>query len=145
MVTSRLPRRQNYKKNGAANAILKALEQLHSAFYPRPFKQPKHGDDVPANFSFEPVTDPYATQADLIQLIGQSGNNLHRGSAKRILSVNSPIQVNFPEIITWHNKIEVLLRVHLMPLFESNTLFICILRNIDDAERVQVVLAEPTH
>ncbi len=52
-----------------------------------------------------------------------------------------PTQFNFPDVLRWLKKIGALLSFHVVPLFESGTLLLCVLRNIDDNERAQVVFA----
>src|SRR5215204_2315764 len=53
-----------------------------------------------------------------------SGDVLHRGTLKKLLTNRDPIQVHFPEILTWGQKISVLLRRHSIALFDGATVIL---------------------
>jgi len=78
-------------KNGPPIGSL--LENLHQDFYPLPL-------DKGENLQFSPTKDDYLTKEDLISLNHYSGDVLHRGTLKKLLTNRDPIQVHFPEILT---------------------------------------------
>jgi len=51
------------------------------------------------------------------------------------------VNVNIPEIISWAQKINDLLSVHTIPISEKEAI-ICVLRNMEDNNRVQVATVE---
>jgi hypothetical protein len=121
----------------SAEDIIKALENIHPAFYPIPHLQEK----TSIGFNLTAFTDGYLTKDDLKHLVQLSGSHLHRGSLKKILKGRQPTQFNFPDVLEWLKKIGKLLSTHMIPLFEEGTLVLVVLRNLQDDERVQVAFA----
>jgi hypothetical protein len=58
-----------------------------------------------------------------------------------LLSSKSPIQTNFPDMVTWGQKIWNLLGNHIIARLSGSPL-LCVLKNRDDG-RVQVALVRP--
>ncbi len=121
----------------SADDIIKQLEHLHPTFYPEAAEQdPKDRRHVTA------VKSGFLTKAELLLLNGKCGDQLHRGSIKKLLSPRTPFQKHFSEIIDWTQKIEVLLRLHLISLFDGKTSVICMLRDASNNNRSQVAIVE---
>jgi hypothetical protein len=128
------------KKAWSAQLIIEELSKLHPSFYPFPTTQLK----LPGgpNFHLTPLKpDDYLSKDDLVRLWNHCGDHLHRGSLKKLLKARMPTQFNFPDVSGWLTKIGALLSFHVVPLFEPGTLLLCILRNRDDNEAVQVAFA----
>lgn len=127
------------KKEFSAGRIINQLEKLHSDFYPHACKQVKVQENV---FHLEKVTEVYMGKEELVALYNKCGDFLHRGSLKKLLSGKQPIQKNFPDIVAAVNKLAILLNFHRISLADGDTQIICMLRNKDNQNRVQVVIAE---
>jgi hypothetical protein len=79
----------------------------------------------------------------LLALYGATHRYVHRGSLKKMFSMDVPIdvRVNIPEIISYAQKINDLLSFHAIAINE-NHIMICMLRNAEDNQKVQVAAAE---
>ena len=119
----------------SADEILDRLTKLRPEFYPHQCKQIKWGD----GWTFE-IQDPSPLPKEkLLELYGKTHSHLHRGSLKKLLSSDMPIdvKVNMPEIMEWTQKIHDLLSLHLIVINKDN-MHVCMLRNAEDNNRVQV-------
>ena len=125
-------------KEYSADRILTSLEALHSDFYPKPVQHIQLG---PTSHHLQDIKDGFMTKVDLSRLYKKCGGILHRGSVKRLLTDKMPIQTNFPEIMSWTQKILVLLRIHRVLLLGGKTVFLCTL-NQKNTGKVQVAIAE---
>jgi hypothetical protein len=128
------------RKEWAADKIMEELEKLHPEFFPRAMRQ---GRDADNHHTMEPV-DGTLTKPQLLKLYHECGEVLHRGSIKKLLKANIPIQVNFPEITARAQKLNDLLEVHIVSMLGGDMHFICVLRNASDGMKVQVAIAEST-
>jgi hypothetical protein len=63
---------------------------------------------------------------------------------KKLLSSDMPIDmsINVSEIVSWAQKINDLLSIHTITI-DKDSLISCVLRNIDDNNKVQVVTLSP--
>jgi hypothetical protein len=124
------------RKEWSANLIIERLGALHSTFYPSPPHRTETG--------LVGINSGYLTKAELLDLVGQCGDVLHRGSLKKLLSPETPKSAAavFGDIISATKKIAVLLNQHAMLLVDGNTLIICTMRNSNDNGKAQVVFAE---
>jgi hypothetical protein len=127
------------RKEWSAEKIIGAMEKLHPDFYPSPRIPKRTG---PNSMHFDDFSGEYLTKAEFIKLVGKCGGALHRGSLKKLLSSKMPIQTNFPELVKWGQKIIALLNVHLMLLQDKKTTIICLMKNRDNNDLVQVAIAE---
>jgi hypothetical protein len=130
-------RRPKLQKEWSAEKIIEALSGMHPDFYPEPVRETP--GRPPVRTEFVPIEEEFLTKADLISLIGKCGNILHRGSIKKLLSNNTPVQTNFPEIQSIAQKIANLVSVHRVSLITPGRLYVCIF--LADG-RVQTYLAE---
>ena len=126
------------RKEWSADRIMEKLAKLHLTFYPRPVVQTRHPE---GHWHMENVTEPFLTKEELLNLNGKSGDVLHRGNLKKLLSPKTPIQTNFPDMAEWGRKIGVLLNKHAIFLMGGEVV-LCTLRNPGDKDRVHVVMAE---
>ncbi len=129
---------KKWAKEYSADRILRLLEGLHPDFYPKPVRHSQLG---PTSHHLQEIKDGFMTKADLSRLYQKCGDILHRGSVKRLLTENMPIQTNFPEIMSWSQKIIKLLKFHRVLLLGGKTVFVCTL-NQKDTGKVQVAIAE---
>lgn len=126
------------RKEWAADKIMDELEKLHPDFYPRPVTQiPREG-----GWHFDPVKEHPLPKADLLKLYYRCGSVLHRGSVKKIISERMPLVINYPEITAVAQRVHDLLRLHLLLMRDGKHVFVAMLRNADDNNRVQVAIAE---
>jgi hypothetical protein len=126
----------------SADEILKRVEKLRSHFYPSPITQ---GHDATTGGRTVTVVSPSPLpKEELLSLYAKTHRYLHRGSLKKMLSMDVPIDlnVNIPEIIKWAQKINDLLSLHVIAV-SADHVILCMLRNADDNNRVQVVTAQP--
>ena len=67
---------------------------------------------------------------------------LHRGNVKKLLKGQFPKQINYPEIIGKLQPLINLLNNHVLVMQSGEMMFIALLSNMDDNNRVQVAVAE---
>jgi hypothetical protein len=130
----------NLMKGAYADKIIKRLAKLHPEFYPRPAidtRTPSGG------IHLVPITDPFLTKDDIIRLYHQCGDNLHRGSLKRILEPQTPVPAQYGDIIEWTNKVIKLLDKHYITLSDKWTTILCLLGEPYPKGVVQIALARP--
>lgn len=132
---------QSHKTGKAYSAddILGMLERLRPHFYPFACIQKLSAKGVNELSILNPQPLP---KDKLLELYGKTHQHLHRGSLRKLLSENTPIDMNLnlPEIIGWAGRIDRLLSVHTIAISEVEVLH-CILRNKDNQGKVQVVTA----
>lgn len=121
----------------AANDIMKRLEKLHPDFYPHPvlFTFPK-----PGHVHLEVVENEFLKRQDLIRLVGITGDMLHRGSLKSLISPNQTLLAGFDGVKEWVQKLVRLLSQHRIGLVGGNAHFMCMLADIQG--KVNVAIAE---
>lgn len=126
----------------SADEILERMEKLRPHFYPIPVKQTVTLG-TPRRFNLDAINPSPLPKEDLLALYGATHKFVHRGTLKRLLSADIPIdlKVNIPEIISWAQKINDLLSSHLIAVNEDHVI-LCLLRNADDGNKVQVATAE---
>jgi hypothetical protein len=127
-------------KSAYADRIIKRLAKLHPDFYPRPAIDTR----IPGGIHLVPITDPFLTKDDIVKLYGQCGDNLHRGSLKRLLEPQSPVPSQYGDIIEWTNKVLKLLERHYITLSDKLTTILCLLGEPYPKGAVQVALGRPT-
>lgn len=130
----------------SADEILDRLAKLRPHFYPIPIVQKLTNPEAPVgkrSYNTTAVDPSPLPKADLISLYGKTHRHLHRGSLKKLLSMDVPIDtnVNFPEIVEHAQKMSGLLSNHMIAVSE-NHLILCMLKNASNNNRVQVVTAE---
>lgn len=132
-------------KSYSADDILDRLSKLREHFYPSPITQnivqTKPGG--PKHFHLEGVNPSPLPKEQLLVLYGKTHKFLHRGSLKKLLTSDTPIDItiNMPEIISWAQKINDLLSCHVIAI-SADKVILCNLRNKDDNFRVQVAIGE---
>jgi len=122
-----------------ADKIIKTLTNLHDDFFPHPVKR-EHLPD--GTVRMNDVPPGYLTRDEVLQLLGRSGNKLHRGSLKNILKNKNTVQNHFPDIQQWNNKIVRLLNEHRI-MFKNGSVYYAALKEASLGDNVLVVLAEP--
>jgi hypothetical protein len=126
------------RKEWSADAIVKTMAALDPTFFPRPHKQERVAT---GRFHMVGLKDGFLTREELQQLNGLCGNVLHRGSLKNFEPAITVKQVDLTDVLVWLKKIGALLNIHVISLFEGDVKILCVLRNMDDKERVQVAFA----
>jgi hypothetical protein len=102
--------------------IFKALENLHSDFYPHPFEQISHRQYE----ELRHVQSGFLTKAELLELNAKCGDIVHRGSLKKMLI--GPLAVRpgeLDDVVMWINKIRVLMKSHRIGLKGGQSHLIC--------------------
>lgn len=100
-----------------ADKIIKALERLHSEFYPKPGQQVK--DDHGHVVEVEDITSGFLTKAELLKLYGTCGAIVHRGTLNDVI-LKAPKIPDFTKIQEWITKIVTLLNHHQIQLVIPN-------------------------
>jgi len=98
------------QKTYNADLIIKQLANLHPNFYPVPGNQrldPQSQKPV----EVIPITSGFLTKQDFLDLYGECGNYLHRGSIRQLLTKWEPV-IEFKKIKEWTDKIVTLLNHH---------------------------------
>src|SRR6266540_3273159 len=129
------------QREWSPDRILAELEKLHPHFYPQPGRDapPESGEDR----HFMALDSGFLTKSELLSLYGTCGGELHRGSVRHLFNQRKPFRADHGDILEWRRKINELLRLHLIALFEGNTHMLCVLRASDDNNRTHVAIAEP--
>ncbi|MET3712609.1 hypothetical protein ABIC65_003327 [Sphingomonas trueperi] len=128
-----------------ADKILKTLAGLHPNFFPIPVRrehQPPSESAPRGSIRLHEVTEEYLTKEEILSFIGKVGNKLHRGSLKKVLRNQLTVQMNFPEITSWHDKIVRLLNEHRIMLADSKSMYYCALMEPSMNNQVMVAFAE---
>lgn len=126
------------RKEYSPDRIFKQLEALKPHFYPEPARQELRD----GRYNVIALKIDHLTKSELLKLYGECGNTLHRGSLRNFLLPNAPVQKHFPEIAAWGQKINALLSLHVIGIVDGQSVMICMLRNKNDSNKVQVVIAE---
>lgn len=129
-----------FKQEYLADRIIKRMTELHAHFYPRPVivtRSPGAKGTL-----LKPIEDGFLTRDELPRLYGIAGDYLHRGKLKNLVSRPPYAEADLPRIAAWSNKITLLLNTHQIVSADTRKLWVCILRNRDDNDRVQVTQFE---
>lgn len=129
---------QSMGRAHSADDIIERLGKLRPHFYPFACKQVMLPE---RRVEMRVIDPPPLPKEELLALYGKAHKFLHRGSLKKILSSETPIdmRIDVPEIIGWAQKIDDLLSVHTIAI-DKDTLISCVLRNVDDNNKVQVAI-----
>jgi hypothetical protein len=131
----------------SADEILDRMTSLRPHFYPTPMKEKsvKSIDGLRRLHDLEAVNPSPLPKEELLAIHGKTHKHLHRGSLKKLLSADTPLDlnINVPEIITQAQKMSDLLAHHLIAINEHQ-LIVCLLKNPMQNDRVQVVTAQRT-
>jgi hypothetical protein len=125
------------RKEWSADRIMSSLEALHPHFYPQPVKKMK----TVGGFHLQRIATSLS-KSDFLELYGKCRNLLHRGNIRKLLKGQLPEQINYPEITKKAQKLLDLLSNHVMLTHTGEQMFLAMLNNVDDNNRVQVALAE---
>jgi len=126
------------QKEYAADKIIGRLEELHSNFYPHAIRL----SITPGHAHFDRLDSGFLTKAELIKLYGKCGDQLHRGSLKKLLATGRRTQPpNFADIAGWTNKIITLLNQHHIASFDNLSHFICMLKRSESGDHAAVAIA----
>ncbi|MGO8842391.1 MAG: hypothetical protein ACLQF1_15050 [Methyloceanibacter sp.] len=131
-------------KASSPEVIIDRLTKLRPHFYPISVSQQVNQLSDRRHFNLTPVNPSPLSKEHLLSLYGKCHRHLHRGSLKKLLTmdVREPLdtRIDAPEIIKWAQRLNDLLSCHAIAVDEK-TLILCILRNVDDENKVQVVTA----
>jgi hypothetical protein len=128
------------RKATYADYVIKRLTNLHPEFYPRPASD-SHTPD--GGIQLIPITEPFLTKEDIKNLYSQCGNNLHRGSLKKLLGPQTSVPAQYGDIIEWTNKVTKLLDKHYITLSDKETTILCLLGEPYPKGVVQVAIGRP--
>jgi len=128
------------RKEYSADRIIAKLDELNPEFYPRPVTE--SAPTPPLRAHFIPRLEGFLTKAELPVLVGKCGDVLHRGSIKKLLSGNMPIETKFTDVAKWADKIIALLNIHYFRVFDGDEVYLCTMKSAED-ERVHVIIAQP--
>jgi hypothetical protein len=128
-----------FQKEYSAQNILENLGKLHPDFYPFPVIVKRMPD---GNFEMEHDSTQHFSKEELLGFYGKSGASLHRGSLKKLLKPQMPVETHFRSITSIADKIRKLLGMHTHYLFDRSQ-FICQLSNPNDRGRTTVISTTP--
>jgi hypothetical protein len=126
----------------SADDILHRMEKLKPHFFPVACRQKQIRQGA---FELEAIHPSPLPKSDLLKLYGKTHRHLHRGTLKAMMANPAGIDSNLnqKEITEWATRINQLLRVHSIAIDDDN-MVLCLLRNSDDNNRVQVATAVKT-
>jgi hypothetical protein len=110
------------------------LENLHSDFYPRPHQkaQGMWAPDGTVIKQVKALKEGFLTKSELIQLNGECGDRLHRGSYKKAIEAKSPMSEYVDRVQVWRDKIIKLLNQHHISLIDrQNELWVTMIGTTD--------------
>ncbi|HXS41894.1 MAG TPA: hypothetical protein VN766_17020 [Stellaceae bacterium] len=96
-------------KEWAADKIMAELDRLHPRFFPRPITATRTPQ---GQLHIQERRAEVLTKEEFTKLYARCGGFLHRGSAKKLLAARQPIQIQFPELAKWRDKMLALLDTH---------------------------------
>ena len=128
-----------FQKQWSADALIKAIEDLHQDFYPKP-RTMTISDN---NIQLDEINAPYLTKDDLKKLNGICGDRLHRGSPGKYSYNPTPeeLAADHKRIIDFGNKIFRLMESYLMAHQNNSRYILCRFR--ERGLPVEVVFAGP--
>jgi hypothetical protein len=132
-------RAKDPQKSAYADKIVKRLGEVSPEFYPRPAIDQGGSGAI----RLVPAKEPFLTADELIKLYGLCGDNLHRGSLKRLLEPKGLFPAKYEDIVGWANKIVKLLDRHYITLGDKKTVVVCLLGESYPKGRVRIALAGP--
>jgi hypothetical protein len=106
------------QKSYSVDQIIKQLTALRKDFYPVPTNQeldPITGQPVRT----VPIASAFLSKDELLELYGECGNYLHRGSIRQLLNKWEPA-LDFEKIRVWVTKIITLLNHHQIQIGQSD-------------------------
>lgn len=120
------------QKTYSADKIIKMLSNIHSRFYPVPGQQ--RLDPVTQKpVEVINVTSGFLTKDDLLNLYGECGNYLHRGSIRQLLTKREPT-LDFEKIWSWIDKIARLLNHHQIQTIQPDIQLWVLMQGTDDGK-----------
>jgi len=124
----------------AADLLIKKLETLHPDFYPHPVRFTILEDHV----HVAEMTEDYLKKSELVKLVRQCGDKLHRGSARKYTfsPTQEELENDFEQVMTSAKKVLRLLEQHKVNLSSGVEYTFCILSYGPDA-KVQVFSGGP--
>jgi hypothetical protein len=126
------------QKEYAADKIIKRLDGLHPNFYPHAIRLTV----TPGHVHFDRLEAGFLTKAEPIKLYAECGEELHRGSLKRLLNAAVRTQVtDFGDIVGWRNRIVTLLDQHHIASLDNLSHFICVLQRPEAGNHASVAIA----
>uniref|UniRef100_B0T2A7 HEPN AbiU2-like domain-containing protein n=1 Tax=Caulobacter sp. (strain K31) TaxID=366602 RepID=B0T2A7_CAUSK len=127
------------RKKYAPGEIIRALERLHSDFYPVPVIP----QQTATGWHLGEYDDrPFLTKQELPDLWNKCGDVLHRGSLKKLVDSKTPIQPSFSDVNDWGQKVLNLLSAHRIVTSNGQLSFVTFLQVDQLGGAVQVVLGE---
>jgi hypothetical protein len=91
---------------------------------------------------FDRLKAGFLTKGELIKLYAECGDELHRGSLKRLLNATTRTRADdFANIVGWKNKIVTLLDQHHIASLDNLSHFICVLQRPEAGNHASVAIA----
>ncbi|GLI23431.1 hypothetical protein GGQ86_003033 [Xanthobacter flavus] len=125
------------RKKYAADEIINRLSDLHSDFFPTPHVRTENG----RLNNITPKTEPYLTKDEMIKLVRECGDILHKGSLKKLIKPKYPIKYEIDDLVLYTNKLIRLLESHHINRLDGR-IILCILKTSTNGD-VSVAIAEP--
>jgi hypothetical protein len=114
-----------------ADQIIKTLTNLHPSFYPVPKTQMTDKDNEGV-FRQRKIASGFLTKRDLLELYGEAGVHLHRGSMKKVIS-GKRMQTELALPRAWAERIWNLLKLHEIQTIDPDIMMIGMMRDTDES------------
>lgn len=131
-------------RSWSADEILDRMARLRPHFFPFAAKQKVNFLPGGQRHIELQMLDPQPlTRDQLLSLYGATHKHLHRGTLKKLLSSAQALDmaVDVPEVVKWTQKLHDLLSIHNIAINEKRV-FLCVLRNVDNNNKVSVAFAD---
>ena len=103
--------KKSVQKAWQPSVIIAELEKINADFFPKGIIIHVEGNSV----QLEDRVEPQLTKSELIKLWHISGDNLHRGNAKKLFAnFGKPVVVDLAPLISYTNKLVALLDQHII-------------------------------
>jgi len=125
-------------KEYSADRLIEYMDRIHPEFYPRAAKQTEAG---PAVYDAILLDHGYLTKEELRKLYIECGAHLHRGTLKELGSKRT-YDLEYKAIRMWEEKIDTLLRYHILSMLDERTFVLFVLRNKENNDQVGYAVVE---
>ncbi len=128
----------NFREHWNARRMLATVRKVNPGFYPKPVFVAKETPGPTRQFHFDYVKEGFLTESELVELYDHCSKVIH---ARNPFADWSTIHFRL-SVSAWTDRIEALLRLHLIRLSGSQTIWLARLQDIDG--RAHVATASPT-
>jgi hypothetical protein len=119
----------NFAKHWRAKALLEDLERVHPKFYPVPIRPPITQADGTKHF--DRIDDGFLTRKDFVFLYDKCSEVIHTRNPYS----SQELRIDFVcSVEEWLNKIQILLKLHMVQLVDINVLWLVSMHEPSDGK-----------